>query len=177
TAIALHRNLQRSTDFEGLPVVWLKGTESPPPELTDGAQVLILSRTMGSPEMRTAISTFIATPAPSRLAPRASPEPVVHETSSVTSSSTPAPINALRGMVLLVEDNPINQKVAQSLIKILGLECDTVENGELALQRMAKGDLDVVLMDCQMPVKDGYTATREWRQSESEKGGTPLPMS
>jgi CheY-like chemotaxis protein len=73
TAIALHRNLQRSTDFEGLPVVWLKGTESPPPELSEGQQVLILSRTMGSPEMRTAISTFIATPAPARLAPRASP--------------------------------------------------------------------------------------------------------
>jgi CheY-like chemotaxis protein len=78
--------------------------------------------------------------------------------------------------VLLVEDNPINQKVAQSLIKILGLDCDTVENGELAIQRMAKGDIDVVLMDCQMPVKDGYTATREWRQIESERGLTPLPI-
>jgi signal transduction histidine kinase/DNA-binding response OmpR family regulator/HPt (histidine-containing phosphotransfer) domain-containing protein len=178
TAIALHRNLQRSTDFEGLPVVWLKGTESPPPELSDGQQVLILSRAMGSPEMRTAISTFIATPPPARITGRqaAMPEPMQIETASVTSSSTPAPVNALRGMVLLVEDNPINQKVAQSLIKILGLDCDTVENGELAIQRMAKGDLDVVLMDCQMPVKDGYTATREWRQIESERGLTPLPI-
>jgi signal transduction histidine kinase/DNA-binding response OmpR family regulator/HPt (histidine-containing phosphotransfer) domain-containing protein len=176
TAIALHRNLQRSTDFEGLPVVWLKGTESPPPELSEGQQVLILSRAMGSPEMRTAISTFIATPAPARLAPRGAPDPVAPDTVSATSSSTPAPVNALRGNVLLVEDNPINQKVAQSLIKILGLDCDTVENGELAIQRMAKGDLDVVLMDCQMPVKDGYTATREWRLIESERGLTPLPI-
>jgi len=44
TAIALHRNLQRATEFEALPVVWLKGAESPPPELSDGQQVLILSR-------------------------------------------------------------------------------------------------------------------------------------
>ncbi len=177
TAIALHRNLQRSTDFEGLPVVWLRGQESPPPELNDGQQVLILSRGMGSPEMRTAIATFIATPTPSRVAPRAPAlEPFSQENAASTVDTGPAPAVSLKGHVLLVEDNPINQKVAQSLIKILGLDCDTVENGELAVQRMAKGDIDLVLMDCQMPVMDGYTATREWRLLESQRGLTPLPI-
>jgi signal transduction histidine kinase/DNA-binding response OmpR family regulator/HPt (histidine-containing phosphotransfer) domain-containing protein len=177
TSIALHRNLQRSPEFESLPVVWLKGQESPPPELNDGQQVLILSRGMGSPEMRTAISTFIATPAPSRMAPRVVAEPYAAELTALDAGGTVAPHGAaLKGRVLLVEDNPINQKVAQSLIKILGLECETVENGALGIERMAVGDFDLVLMDCQMPVKDGYTATREWRQYESEHGLTPLPI-
>jgi signal transduction histidine kinase/DNA-binding response OmpR family regulator/HPt (histidine-containing phosphotransfer) domain-containing protein len=176
TAIALHRNLQRSAEFEALPVVWLKGAESPPPELSEGQQVLILSRTMGSPEMRTAIATFIATPAPARLAPRAVPEPYQSEPAANSGSPTPLSVPAMKGNVLLVEDNPINQKVAQSLVKMLGLDCDTVENGELAIQRMQRGDIDLVLMDCQMPVKDGYTATREWRLIESERGLTPLPI-
>ena len=166
TAIALHRNLQRSAEFESLPVVWLKSQESPPPELNDGQQVLILSRGMGSPEMRTAISTFVATPAPTRMAPRAVPEAFVPEFGSVDDVANAAPAAVLKGNVLLVEDNPINQKVAQSLIKMLGLDCDTVENGELAIQRMARGDIDLVLMDCQMPVMDGYSATREWRAIE-----------
>jgi CheY-like chemotaxis protein/HPt (histidine-containing phosphotransfer) domain-containing protein len=126
--------------------------------------------------MRTAISTFIATPAPARLAPRAVPEPFVAEEPANTGTPTPMSVPVLKGTVLLVEDNPINQKVAQSLVKMLGLDCDTVENGELAIQRMQRGDLDLVLMDCQMPVKDGYTATREWRSIEAERGLTPLPI-
>jgi CheY-like chemotaxis protein len=179
TAIALHRNLQRSAEFEGLPVVWLKGQEAPPPELNDGQQVLILSRAMGSAEMRTAIATFIATPAAAaRLAPRAVPELFAADVTESPEGPIGGPLAAatLKGAVLLVEDNPINQKVAQSLIKILGLECETVENGELAIARMARGELDLVLMDCQMPVKDGYTATREWRLLESERGLAPLPI-
>jgi CheY-like chemotaxis protein/HPt (histidine-containing phosphotransfer) domain-containing protein/two-component sensor histidine kinase len=178
TAIALHRNLQRSTEFEALPVVWLKGLESPPAELSEGQQVLILSRTMGTPEMRTAIATFIATPAPTRLQPRATPDPIPPEASfdAAAASAAPAASTPLKGSVLLVEDNPINQKVAQSLVKMLGLDCATVENGQLAIERMQGGEFDVVLMDCQMPVKDGYTATREWRAIESERGLTPLPI-
>ncbi len=174
TAIALHRNLQRAPEFESLPVVYLKTQESPPPELSDGQQVLILSRGMGSPEMRTAISTFIATPPPTRISARPAAETFSADASSAADRAPASPM--LQGRVLLVEDNPINQKVAQSLIKILGLECETVENGELALQRMAVGDLDLVLMDCQMPVKDGYTATREWRQIELARSMAPLPI-
>ena len=176
TAIALHRNLQRAPEFESLPVVYLKGQESPPPELSDGQQVLILSRTMGSPEMRTTISTFIATPPPARISPRPVVETFVADSPGFEEGSATATTSVLQGRVLLVEDNPINQKVAQSLIKMLGLDCETVENGELALQRMAAGGLDLVLMDCQMPVKDGYTATREWRQIEVARNLPPLPI-
>ena len=172
TAIALHRNLQRAAEFEGLPVVYLKGQDPPPPELSDGLQVLILSRAMGSPEMRTAISTFVATPPPSRTSAAAA-DPFAGE---FVPNAGAAGAGKLQGRVLLVEDNPINQKVAHALITLLGLDCDTADNGELALQRMAAGDLDMVFMDCQMPIKDGYTATREWRQHEGARSLTPLPI-
>ena len=176
TTIALHRNLQRSAEFESLPVVYLKGQESPPPELSEGQQVLILSRTMGSAEMRTAISTFIATPPVTRIntgggtalsSEFADIEPPVANEAAATT---------MKGRVLLVEDNPINQKVAQSLIKLLGLECETAEHGDIAIEKMRVGDIDLVLMDCQMPVKDGYTATTEWRLHEAANNLSPLPI-
>ena len=177
TAIALHRNLQRSAEFESLPVVYLKAHESPPPELSDGQQVLILSRSMGLAEMRTAISTFIATPPPVRSSASVASEPFAGgEFVATDKNAAGGSSGTLRGRVLLVEDNPINQQVAQSLIKMLGLDCETADNGELALQRMAAGGLDLVLMDCQMPVKDGYSATREWRQHECARSLAPLPI-
>jgi CheY-like chemotaxis protein len=83
-------------------------------------------------------------------------------------------MGALSGRLLLVEDNPINQKVAQSLIKMLGLDCDTADNGEIAIQKLHANAYDVVLMDCQMPVKDGYSATREWRAHEQKSGASPV---
>ena len=78
--------------------------------------------------------------------------------------------------MLLVEDNPVNLMVAQRLVGMLGLHCETADNGEKALERMHAGNLDVVLMDCQMPVKDGYTASREWRQHEGSNGLPRLPI-
>ena len=176
TTISLHRNLQRSAEFEGLPVVYLKGAEPPPPELNDGQKVLILSRTMGTAEMRTALSAFIAAPTTARGGASPAPE---YAGELATPSEKPAsaePAGTLRGRVLLVEDNPINQKVAQSLIKLLGLSCETADNGEIALQRMKGGELDLVLMDCQMPEMDGYTATAQWRQHETAHTLPPLPI-
>jgi CheY-like chemotaxis protein len=79
--------------------------------------------------------------------------------------------------VLLVEDNPVNLMVGQRLLGVLGADCDTASNGEEALLRMSASRYDLVLMDCQMPVMDGYTATRRWREQESDAGdGRHLPV-
>jgi len=79
--------------------------------------------------------------------------------------------------VLLVEDNPVNLMVGQRLLGVLGIQCDTAGNGEAALMRMSASRYDLVLMDCQMPVMDGYTATRRWREDEHAKGdGNHLPI-
>jgi signal transduction histidine kinase/DNA-binding response OmpR family regulator len=66
--------------------------------------------------------------------------------------------------ILLVEDNPINQELAHDLLGRAGVVLTTADNGQQALERLAQDDFDAVLMDCQMPVMDGYEATRALRQ-------------
>jgi CheY-like chemotaxis protein/HPt (histidine-containing phosphotransfer) domain-containing protein len=81
----------------------------------------------------------------------------------------------LYGKVLLVEDDPTNQLVAQAMLKKLGLEVQWVSNGAQALERVRIWDFDLVLMDCQMPVMDGFEATARIRQLP-EGRGAKLPI-
>ena len=72
---------------------------------------------------------------------------------------------ALRGAwLLLVEDNEVNQEVAQQILSDAGIRVDIAGNGAIALAKIADNAYDGVLMDCQMPVMDGYQATRKLRQ-------------
>ncbi|MBV1870394.1 MAG: response regulator [Gammaproteobacteria bacterium] len=69
-----------------------------------------------------------------------------------------------QGHVLLVEDNRINQLVAEGMLEEMGLSYDIAENGAQAVEMFAEGDLyDIVLMDVQMPIMDGYQATQTLR--------------
>ena len=68
--------------------------------------------------------------------------------------------------ILLVEDNELNREIAQEILSEYGFRVDTAENGEVAVEKVstaAPGSYDLVLMDVQMPVMDGYTATRKIR--------------
>jgi CheY-like chemotaxis protein len=73
--------------------------------------------------------------------------------------------------VLLVEDNEINRRVALGLLRSRGHLVEIAENGQEALNMLAKHEFDVVLMDMQMPVMDGYEATAAIRAHEHEMGG------
>nr|WP_277877401.1 hybrid sensor histidine kinase/response regulator [Stenotrophomonas maltophilia] len=78
--------------------------------------------------------------------------------------------------VLLVEDNTVNRMVAEQLLRVFQCEVRNAADGEQALLALREGAVDVVLMDCQMPVLDGYAATRHWRAEEREAGHTRLPI-
>ncbi|MFI5239134.1 MAG: response regulator, partial [Gemmatimonadales bacterium] len=80
-----------------------------------------------------------------------------------------------RARVLVAEDNPVNQRVASHMLNKLGYRCDIASNGKEAVDMLAQLPYDLVLMDCQMPEMDGYTATRTIRQSE-ESGGRHTPI-
>jgi CheY-like chemotaxis protein/HPt (histidine-containing phosphotransfer) domain-containing protein len=74
--------------------------------------------------------------------------------------------------VLLVEDNPINQGVAKAMLKKLGLDWQLANHGAQALEIMREDRFDLVLMDCQMPVMDGYEATAAIRRLPPGQGAT-----
>ncbi len=76
-----------------------------------------------------------------------------------------------KGRILVAEDNPANQLVAHYLLKCLGYESEVVATGAEAIHSLSGGDYDLVLMDCQMPVMDGFAATRAIREAEKTLGG------
>ncbi len=79
--------------------------------------------------------------------------------------------------ILVVDDNEVNQFVAAEQLEQLGYRVDVAGNGQEALDKIKAGSYSCVLMDCQMPIKDGYTATRELREWEEAQGdGRRMPV-
>ncbi len=76
--------------------------------------------------------------------------------------------------ILLVEDHPINQQVILNQLSLLGCEADLADNGEQALKRLESNSYDIVFMDCQMPVLDGYATTQELRRREGKNRHTTI---
>jgi len=83
---------------------------------------------------------------------------------------------SLAGRALLVEDNPINRMLAVAMLNQLGIEVVEADNGLAALRRMEGARFDVVLMDCQMPMMDGFEATREIRARERDTSAPRIPI-
>jgi signal transduction histidine kinase/ActR/RegA family two-component response regulator len=103
------------------------------------------------------------------------PLPVVQENAPEETTAQPSgsALNSheLDGVrVLLVEDNPVNQKVAIRMLQKLGCVVELAENGQQALEKLEHASYDIVLMDMQMPIMDGLTATRLLRQREQQTG-------
>jgi two-component system, sensor histidine kinase and response regulator len=76
--------------------------------------------------------------------------------------------------VLLVEDNRTNQMVAQNYLESFGCMIDLAVNGQEAVEKHSQNQYDIILMDCSMPVMDGYDATREIRSREDEGNHVPI---
>ncbi|MBA5606310.1 response regulator [Duganella sp. FT3S] len=109
-----------------------------------------------------------ATPAPRPTMPLPLPAGAAGD-SAVPPRATAAPARKRR-KVLLAEDNPVNVEVASAMLEGLGLEVRRAGNGAEALRAVQAEHFDLVLMDCQMPVMDGFAATSEIRRHEQQQG-------
>jgi len=78
--------------------------------------------------------------------------------------------------ILLVEDNADNQLLFSAFLKQTPHRVDIAENGKVGVEKFTTGEFDLVFMDMEMPVMDGYTATRMIRKWESEKNRNPVPI-
>ncbi|MBK7616139.1 MAG: response regulator [Vitreoscilla sp.] len=91
-------------------------------------------------------------------------------------SDLPSAAQRLAGTVLVAEDNAINRLVAVKMLRSAGLAVREARDGEAALRALHEGGISLVLMDGQMPVLDGYAATRQWREHEQRLGKAHLPI-
>jgi CheY-like chemotaxis protein/HPt (histidine-containing phosphotransfer) domain-containing protein len=204
SALVLARTALKEANLDRLHVALLAGDEEVPDEVRKLPRLAVLPRQLAEPELRkalldllaggavepgamptiesmvpvpTAAGTLAEVPSPPAPRPMPPPQPGPEQIQLLAPiDPTGAPKRGIGGHVLLVEDNPVNQMVAQRLLGMLGLQCETADNGEKALDRMRMGGLDLILMDCQMPVKDGYTATTECRQHEFSNAMPRIPI-
>ncbi len=84
--------------------------------------------------------------------------------------------DALSGRVLIVEDNEVNRMIAREMLISLGLDVLEAADGEQALDVLEEHQVDLIIMDCLMPVMDGYETAREIRRRESESGTSRTPI-
>ena len=171
SALGLIRNVTRDSTLDRVQCLLLLGSEAPPPELAGEARAACIARQYAEGELRAAVLKLlgISEPGAVSLLARASDAPQVHI------EEPAAEVTPVSGHVLLVEDNPVNRQVAQRLLTLLGLSFAIAENGKEALDKIEQNAFDAVLMDCQMPVMDGYTATRIRRQKETA-GAKRVPI-
>jgi two-component system, sensor histidine kinase and response regulator len=98
------------------------------------------------------------------------------EAAPITACASPAPTVSNK-RVLLAEDNPVNREVALGMLEFLGCHVDMAENGQQAVEVVSRQRYDLVFMDCQMPVLDGFAATAAIRQHEASVGiGHHIPI-
>jgi signal transduction histidine kinase/CheY-like chemotaxis protein len=99
---------------------------------------------------------------------------------ATAADSATAPVahiaDLVRGRVLLVDDNRVNQQLGAAMLGRLQMEFDLADDGEQALAQLAVGSYALVLMDMEMPRMDGLTATREIRRRERESGSGRIPI-
>lgn len=86
-------------------------------------------------------------------------------------------VEELSGHVLLVEDNVVNQRVTKMILKRMGITADVAGDGAEAIEMLRSGEYDLALMDCNMPVMDGFDATRKIREYDlKNRQGRAIPI-
>jgi two-component system sensor histidine kinase/response regulator len=186
--LSLVREIRTDAIIAATPIVVLGGAST----RTDSAELaaLKISASISKPPhttvLRSAMRATIRTSAGGGLFEGPSgPKSVRAEASRTASAKAEGAIpvgeerrfarsGAPRRRVLVAEDNPVNQVVATKMLEKFGCEVDVAANGEDALSKSAETVYDVILMDCQMPLLDGYAATAAIRLREVEGPHTPI---
>ena len=106
------------------------------------------------------------------MLPRAEKPPETVSVREVAKSMSTLPVLRL----LLVDDVPVNRKLIEAYLKNTPIHIETAENGQQALDLWTETSFDIVLMDMEMPVMNGFDATRRIREIEKKQGGTHIPI-
>lgn len=91
-------------------------------------------------------------------------------------NKTVVAVQASNSRILVVEDNMVNQIVATEILEQAGYVVDIADNGRQAIDKLGTSSFDLILMDCQMPVLDGFEASREIRATEKENNAPNIPI-
>ena len=148
------RELQQDASLSGLPILMMTST----------------ARDLGESELkRLGVRRYLTKPVRRSDLQRAIAQSLVREAdASAGRRAAERPRSTLSGRILVAEDNAVNQVVAAGMLRALGLEVVVVGDGQQALDRVGAERFDIVLMDCQMPVLDGYAATAAIRRLPDE---------
>ena len=172
SAIQLQKAVLANPEYERLRIAMLHSTDTEPLELGRDPRRRIVTRNAEMTQIIADLNKLLSGNTASSGHSRKESEPKVQIEPSERQLTSDQPY----GKVLLVEDNPVNLLVAMRLLQLSNFECISAENGEVALEILQQQPVDLVLMDCQMPVMDGYRAARAWRKIESERGLAHLPI-
>ncbi len=165
--IMLARTIKAEPSLMSIPLVLLTASSSPQ-DVQDAQQVGIIA----------------CLPKPIRLSQFYR---VLTDIAQISSDELPAPqrlpspsprdgFGALQGHVLLAEDNEVNQIVATGMLESLGCQVHIVSNGQQAVEALQQQSYDLVLMDCQMPVMDGFAAAQVLRDNEQAEPQRHTPI-
>ena len=187
TALSLARSVTRDSGLERVRVVMIGAEEEVPADVRGAENTVVFGRQFRDVELRAGLQRLLdgkvaetrvaATPvdellpelhAPDPLAADAAVQSVPAPSAPTAATATAAPTAGLAGHVLLVEDNVVNRQVAQRLLSLVGVTFDYAEHGKQALERLEAGRYDLVLLDCMMPILDGYATARAIRRLEAE---------
>ena len=169
---ALASSIRARPHFAGVPILMMSSALSTTPvadNAGDGSTAW-LSKPIRRAQLHTCLASLISHQSPGTQASGGAAQQA-----AIAAAQSARKVSRIR-RVLLVEDNPVNQEVAQAMLQELGVEAVSAWSGEEALEKLYADRFDAVLMDCQMPKLDGYATTsrfREW-EKEHQRARTPI---
>ncbi|HSP16319.1 MAG TPA: response regulator [Thermoanaerobaculia bacterium] len=163
------REVRADSRIAGSSLLYLAGsnTDVNREKMRDAGINSYVVKPVGQTELFDAMTVALARDALSQAKPIGQP--------ASPDTATPAPVSAdmrKKVRVLLAEDNFLNAKLTMSQLQKLGYDAVSVPNGKEAIDAVTKNDYQIILMDCQMPVLDGYQATIEIRRLDRQRGAS-----